>query len=137
MKIPSYPRAPERSTVAFPAAKCPEPPRPLGASRGRRGKGASASVSDPISSLANAIAAIPSAARARLDKHGFQEARLLELGDRLRRGEDDRGLATGRIEPPGADDVVALPPTGSDERRRLEDLGAKALSGGNVALVSL
>jgi UTP--glucose-1-phosphate uridylyltransferase len=90
-----------------------------------------------MSSLANAIAAIPSAVRARLDKHGFQEARLIELGERLRRGEDDRGLATGWIEPPRPADVVTLPPAGSAERRRLEELGAAALSGGKVALVVL
>jgi UTP--glucose-1-phosphate uridylyltransferase len=90
-----------------------------------------------MSSLANAIAAIPSAVRVRLDKHGFQEARLVELGERLRRGEDDRGLATGRIEPPGAGDVVSLPRPGSDERRALEALGAEALGAGNVALVVL
>jgi UTP--glucose-1-phosphate uridylyltransferase len=88
-------------------------------------------------SLANAISDIPSAVRARLEKHGFQEARLVELGERLRRGEDDRGLATGRIEPPRANDVVTLPPAGSQARKELEALGARALSEGKVALVVL
>jgi UTP--glucose-1-phosphate uridylyltransferase len=90
-----------------------------------------------MSSLANAIAAIPSAVRARLEQHGFQEARLVELGERLSRGADDRGLATGRIEPPRAQDVVTLPRAGSEERRKLEGLGEEALAAGKVALVVL
>lgn len=88
-------------------------------------------------SLAKAIASIPSSVRERLDKHGFQESRLVELGERLRRGEDNRGLATGRIEPPGPNDVVTLPPAGSAERKAQEALGSQALSEGKVALVVL
>jgi UTP--glucose-1-phosphate uridylyltransferase len=90
-----------------------------------------------MSTLAKAITEIPSEIRARLDRHGFQEERLVELGERLRRGEDDRGLATGRIEPPRATDVVQLPPAGSSERRSLEALGEEALEGGKVAIVVL
>jgi UTP--glucose-1-phosphate uridylyltransferase len=90
-----------------------------------------------MSSLARAIAEIPSSVRARLEQYGFQAARLVELGERLRRGEDDRGLATGRIEPPRTNDVVPLPPAGSSERQKLETLGAEALSAGNVAIVVL
>jgi UTP--glucose-1-phosphate uridylyltransferase len=88
-------------------------------------------------SLAKAIAEIPSTVRQRLEQHGFQETRLVELGERLRRGEDNRGLARGRIEPPRANDVVTLPPAGSAERAAQEALGASALSEGKVALVVL
>lgn len=88
-------------------------------------------------SLAKAIKNIPSAVRARLEKHGFQEARLVELGERLQRGEDDRGLATGTIGPPRPSDVVTLPPAGSAERKELEAAGGRALAEGKVALVVL
>jgi UTP--glucose-1-phosphate uridylyltransferase len=55
----------------------------------------------------------------------------------LRRGEDDRGVVTGAIEPPRPNDVVSLPDAGNPERAKLEALGARALSEGKVALVVL
>lgn len=72
-----------------------------------------------------------------LSSFGFDAARLVRLGERLARGEDNRGLVSGKIEAPRAGDVQTLPAAGTAERADLERRGAEALKQGHVALVVL
>jgi len=90
-----------------------------------------------MASLAEELTTLPADVRQRLDRHGFDSARLLRLGERLARGEDDSGVVTGKIEAPYAGDVVQLPEPGSAEHARYEALGTQALRAGQVALVVL
>jgi UTP--glucose-1-phosphate uridylyltransferase len=88
-------------------------------------------------SLAEELDQIPEDVKARLREHGFDQNRLVRLGERLARGTDDSGLVTGKIEPPREGDVVSLPAPGSAERRGMEARGRAALAAGQVALVVL
>jgi UTP--glucose-1-phosphate uridylyltransferase len=93
--------------------------------------------SAPMASLEQQLSEIQPDVRRRLDEHGFNAARLVRLGASLARGEDDRGIATDRIEPPYANDVVKLPEPGTPEEREIEERGRAALAAGEVALVVL
>jgi UTP--glucose-1-phosphate uridylyltransferase len=88
-------------------------------------------------SLAEQIERIPRDVSKRLERYGFDSERLIRLGERLRRGEDDRGIVTGRLEPPAEGDVLELPEPGSAEYQRLEALGRAELAAGRLALVVL
>jgi UTP--glucose-1-phosphate uridylyltransferase len=88
-------------------------------------------------SLAEQIERIPRDVSKRLERYGFDPSRLIRLGELLRRGEDDRGIATGRLEPPAEGDVLELPEPGSAEYLRLEALGRAELAAGRLALVVL
>jgi UTP--glucose-1-phosphate uridylyltransferase len=90
-----------------------------------------------MSLLADQLAKLPPEVMARLQQYGFDQARLVRLGAALARGEVDRGLVTGRIEPPAAGDVVELPDPKSAAYRELEQRGAEALRAGEVALIVL
>jgi len=90
-----------------------------------------------MSGLADQLEKLPPEVTARLQSYGFDRARLLRLGEKLARGEVDRGLVTGTIEPPDAGDVVELPEQGSARYRELEALGEEALRRGEVALIVL
>jgi UTP--glucose-1-phosphate uridylyltransferase len=103
---------------------------------------ASATLRDPhsrlsMSSLAEQIDRIPEDVSRRLDQYAFDRGRLVRLGEALRRGEDDSGVVTGRIEAPGPEDVAELPKPGSAEYLRLEALGRAELARGRLALVVL
>jgi UTP--glucose-1-phosphate uridylyltransferase len=87
--------------------------------------------------LAEQLDKLPPEVTQRLLNHGFDRARLERLGAALARGEIDRGVVTGRIEPPASGDVVELPARGTPEHRELEERGAAALRRGEVALVVL
>jgi UTP--glucose-1-phosphate uridylyltransferase len=90
-----------------------------------------------MASLAEQLNHLPVDVRQRLEHHGFDQARLLRLGERLARGEDDSGVVSGKIEAPYQGDVVQLPALGSPEYARFEALGIEALRKGEVALVVL
>jgi UTP--glucose-1-phosphate uridylyltransferase len=90
-----------------------------------------------MSSLAEQIDRIPEDVARRLDHFAFDRQRLIRLGEALRRGEDDSGVVTGRLEPPTASDVAELPKPGSAEYLRLEALGRAELAHGRLALVVL
>ena len=90
-----------------------------------------------MATLAEELETLPADVRQRLTHHGFDQARLLRLGERLARGEDDSGVVTGKIEAPYAGDVVNLPEPGTPEYARFEALGSEALRKGEVALVVL
>jgi UTP--glucose-1-phosphate uridylyltransferase len=90
-----------------------------------------------MTSLAEQIDRIPEHVSKRLDRFAFDRRRLVRLGEALRRGEDDSGVVSGRLEPPSASDVAELPEPGSAEYLRLEALGRAELAHGRLALVVL
>lgn len=90
-----------------------------------------------MATLAEQLETLPEDVRQRLTRHGFDKARLLRLGERLARGEDDSGVVSGKIEAPYAGDVVELPAAGTPDYARFEALGSEALQKGEVALVVL
>ena len=63
--------------------------------------------------LAEQLALLPNDVKARLERYGFDAARLLKLGERLARGEVDSGVVEGVIEPPAPGDVTEVPAAGS------------------------
>jgi UTP--glucose-1-phosphate uridylyltransferase len=87
--------------------------------------------------LAEQIDRVPGPVLERLSRYSFDRDRLIRLGDRLRRGEDDRGVVSGRLEPPWAGDVVPLPAPGTAEYLRYEAIGHAELAAGRLALVVL
>lgn len=88
-------------------------------------------------SLREQLASLDPEVLARLSRYHFDAERLVTLGERLSRGEDDDGVVTGRVEPPVPGDVVDLPAEGSPAYRELEALGQASLREGTVALVVL
>jgi UTP--glucose-1-phosphate uridylyltransferase len=88
-------------------------------------------------SLREQLSSLDPEVQARLARYHFDAERLITLGERLRRGEDDDGVVTGRVEPPAPGDVVDLPAAGTAEYRELESLGEAALREGSVAQVVL
>jgi UTP--glucose-1-phosphate uridylyltransferase len=88
-------------------------------------------------SLREQLALLDPEVRARLDQYHFDAERLITLGERLKRGEDDDGVIRGSVEPPLPGDVVELPDAGTPEYRELEALGEAALRESSVALVVL
>ena len=90
-----------------------------------------------MSDLAAELDQLPGEVMARLLDHGFDRARLLRLGAALGRGEIDRGLVTGTMEPPAPGDVLELPEPGTSAYRALEERGEQALREGRVALIVL
>jgi len=90
-----------------------------------------------MSGLAEQLEKLPPEVKGRLQNYGFDRTRLLRLGANLARGEVDRGLVTGSVEPPAAGDVVELPEPGTPRYRELEALGEDALRRGEVALIVL
>jgi UTP--glucose-1-phosphate uridylyltransferase len=90
-----------------------------------------------MSTLADQLNKLAPEVSARLTRYGFDRERLLRLGAALTRGEIDRGVVTGSVEPPAPGDVVDLPERGSKEYAELEARGSEALKAGKVALVVL
>lgn len=79
---------------------------------------------------------IPSGLRQELTQYRFDVALFEQFASRLRRGDIDN-RTTGKVEAPGAKDVVELPPEGDPARRRLEQRGLAALERGECAVVVL
>jgi len=74
-----------------------------------------------------------------LRRYGFDGDTFALLRERLKRGEagDERNRIDGVVEPPREGDVVTLPPRGSAERARLDELGRGHLARGAVGVVVL
>jgi UTP--glucose-1-phosphate uridylyltransferase len=85
--------------------------------------------------LAARLAELPSDVAAMLARFGFDRARFLALAERV--GGVDENRVKGRVEPPKPGDIAALPAPGSDEWKRLEQLGLEALGRGECALCVL
>ncbi len=88
-------------------------------------------------SLREQLSSLDPEVQARLARYHFDSGRLITLGERLSRGEDDDGVVTGRVEPPAPGDVVDLPAEGTREYGELVELGEASLREGSVALVVL
>jgi UTP--glucose-1-phosphate uridylyltransferase len=75
--------------------------------------------------------------RAVLDRFGFEATGFAELRERVRAGalSPDSNVVRGKLEPPAAADLVALPERGDDEDARAA--GLQALRAGRVATVVL
>lgn len=82
---------------------------------------------------------IDAATQRLLQRYGFADIPFDSLRKRLI--EEKAGTAQnrveGRVQPPEAGDLRALPPLGGDARRRLSKLGEDAIRGGEVAAVIL
>ena len=73
-----------------------------------------------------------------LARYGFDEALFQRLRQRLRAGaaaEDN--ILRGRVEPPEAEDLYALPPRGSPAFAALAERGERAMTAGEVGVVIL
>jgi UTP--glucose-1-phosphate uridylyltransferase len=87
--------------------------------------------------LIEQLRSLPEAARETLARYNFDEQRFMRLTERLRQGQDDSGVVSGKIEPPYPGDVVVMPAPGSAEYESLRALGETELRAGRVALVVL
>ena len=80
---------------------------------------------------------------ATLQRYGFDPGTFYQLRSRLgNRAHDRDGIVAdnwvrGHIEPPHPDDLVALPPPDSAERRRFADAGREAIARGRVGVLLL
>lgn len=90
-----------------------------------------------MTELADQLAALPADVKAHLERHGFDEQRLLALGAKLAQGVVDTGVVEGTMEPPLPGDVRTPPAPGTPAAREFEERGAQALREGKVALVVL
>ena len=74
-----------------------------------------------------------------LQRYGFEDIPFESLKQRMLGDElgDAQNRITGRVEPPEAGDLQALPPLGSDLRRALTERGQEAMRRGEVAAVIL
>lgn len=87
--------------------------------------------------LARELDALPRSVQERLEAHGFDRARLLELAKRLGDPSSFDNRVTGSIEPPRKEDLVELPPRDSREGRELVRAGEELIRAGKSALVVL
>src|SRR5690606_21103712 len=88
-----------------------------------------------MSDLAQQLADLPEETRRRLEAYGFDLQWFLAQAKRLDSPHDN--FVRGEITPPRSEDVADLPPPGSAERSRLQELGEGALADGRCALVVL
>jgi len=68
---------------------------------------------------------------------GVDPRRLRSLARQLLHGDAAVNHANGLIEPPAPDDIAELPERGSEEARRLEQLGLEAMARGELAVIVL
>jgi len=87
--------------------------------------------------LARELDALPPSERERLEAHGFDRNRLLELSKRLADTASFDNRVTGSVEPPREGDVVELPHRESREGRELVRAGEELIRAGKSALVVL
>lgn len=74
-----------------------------------------------------------------LQRYGFDLETFASLCERVRRGEagPDHNRIAGRVEPPEAGDVTALPALGTDARARLTARGLDCIARGGVGVLVL
>jgi UTP--glucose-1-phosphate uridylyltransferase len=95
----------------------------------------------PEAELRAEIASLPRPLRERLDASGFDPERLVTLARPLwarARGEataerEERNRVRGRVDPPGAGDVLEPPAPGTPEHDRLSAAGMRAIRDGQLA----
>jgi UTP--glucose-1-phosphate uridylyltransferase len=82
---------------------------------------------------------VDSGTQALLDRYGFDAELFASLRRRVAGGEltAETNVVTGAVEPPGPDDVVALPEPGSAPWSEARERGHRALAEGRVAQVVL
>jgi len=85
------------------------------------------------------LAGIDPETRTTLQRYGFDEALFerLRAGVRSGRLSAEANRLSGRIEPPGEDDVVRLPAPGEPGRQQAYETGAAAIRDGAVAMAVL
>ncbi|HEY2407774.1 MAG TPA: UTP--glucose-1-phosphate uridylyltransferase [Polyangiaceae bacterium] len=88
-------------------------------------------------SLDDDLDKIPPDVRDVLARHRFDAALFKRLAGRLLTEKADDNFVKGVIRAPNPEDLATLPPPGSSEWMRLEQLGRAALSEGQVALLVL
>ena len=74
-----------------------------------------------------------------LQRYGFEDIPFELLNERMLQGQlgAAQNRITGRVEPPEAGDIQALPPLGSDLRKQLAERGEESMRSGEVAAVIL
>ena len=88
-------------------------------------------------SLAEDLASLPAAVRARLDAHRFDAARFLELARRLGDAAQMDNHVRGTLAAPGPGDVESLPAAGTPESTKFREQGLELLRKEQCALVVL
>jgi UTP--glucose-1-phosphate uridylyltransferase len=88
-------------------------------------------------SLSDALDRLPADIQERLQRYAFDRPRFLGLAQRVAGGSADQNRVHGQVDPPSPGDVLDLPPAGSADRKRLEQIGLEALAQGQCALVVL
>jgi UTP--glucose-1-phosphate uridylyltransferase len=87
------------------------------------------------------VASLPRELRERLGASGFDVERLVALahplwaraGGEATADKEERNRVRGKVDPPGAGDVLEAPAPGSPEHERLSAVGLSAIRGGQVA----
>lgn len=87
--------------------------------------------------LRQQLADLPGPIQTVLNSHGFEVERFLRLADRLTGKVTHSNFVDGTVSPPSPEDVAEMPPAGSPESQRLEELGLQALKNGQCAMVVL
>ncbi len=89
--------------------------------------------------MSQQIAALPWVVRDYLQRHGFDEARLIRLAEQhlARDASRDRNRVCGDVRQLSPDDIMLLPTPGSAEHRRCRETGEDALRRGECAMVVL
>ena len=85
--------------------------------------------------LSDELAALPRVVLEKLSRFHFDKARFLELSRRVSGSSASDNYVKGRLEAPGAEDVVDLKPP--PENRAFHEKGLELLSQGKSALVVL
>jgi UTP--glucose-1-phosphate uridylyltransferase len=89
------------------------------------------------SSIDADCAGLPADLRGALERHHFDLGRLRGQAARLAGGTHADNRVRGRVEPPGPNDIDELPARDTPEHTRLAELGQRALSHAECALVVL
>lgn len=90
-----------------------------------------------MTEIADQLASLPADTQERLKSYGFDPDWFRAQVERMRGKGPADNIVTGRVAPPEPEDVIDLPPPGSDERIRLEEVGMEAMAAGECALVVL
>jgi UTP--glucose-1-phosphate uridylyltransferase len=88
-------------------------------------------------SLDDQLTGLPAQLRARIDKRGFDAAKLARWASEMSRGQAERNHLRGKVEAVKPSDIDSLPAVGSAERERLAEIGAEAIANGELALCVL
>jgi UTP--glucose-1-phosphate uridylyltransferase len=90
-----------------------------------------------MTTLADELRTLPQALAARLAAHHFDAAELVRFAGRVGNADTMNNHVSGQLTAPAAGDVLDMPVAGSDEWKRLREIGLAALSRGECALIVL